>query len=84
MKIMVMPNLLLEKPAQKLKSKDHLSALDKRMELWESGELLVLLKEAETIQKYLKATNKHQLSKKYRRNSVAKSEEVTSVTQSIC
>ena len=49
--IMVMLNLLLQKPWQKSKSKNHLSALEKRMELWESGELVGLLKEAETIQK---------------------------------
>ena len=55
--IMVMPNLLLQKPSQKSKSKNYLSALEKRMELWESGELVELLKEVETIQKCLKATN---------------------------
>ena len=48
--IMVMPSLLLQKPYQKSKSKDNLSALERRMELWEWGELMELLKEAKTIQ----------------------------------
>ena len=52
-----MPNLLLQKPSQKSKSKDGLSALRRKMEFWESGELMELLKEAETIQKCLKTTN---------------------------
>ena len=37
--IMVMPSLLLQKPSQKLKSKDHLRALERILELWESGEV---------------------------------------------
>ena len=41
---------------QKSESKDHLSPLERRIELWESGELVELVKEAETIQKYLKTT----------------------------
>ena len=32
--IMVMPSLLLQKPLQKSKSKDHLRALERRLELW--------------------------------------------------
>ena len=56
--IMVMPSLLLQKPSQKSKSKDHLRALERRLELWESGEVMELLKESDTIQKNMKATNK--------------------------
>ena len=41
---------------QKSKSKDHLSPLERRIELWESEELVELVKEAETIQKYIKTT----------------------------
>ena len=55
--IMVMPNLLLQEPSQNSKSKDHLSALARRMDLWESGKLMKLLKETETIQKYPRTTN---------------------------
>ena len=47
--IMLMANLLLQKPSQKSKSKDDLSGLERRTELWESQELMELLKEAETI-----------------------------------
>ena len=48
--IMVMSSLLLQKPSQKSKSKDHLRALERRLELWESGEVMELLKESDTIQ----------------------------------
>ena len=44
--IMVMPSLLLQKPSQKSKSKDHLTALEQRLELWESEEVMELLKES--------------------------------------
>ena len=56
--IIVMPSLLLQKPSQKSKSKDHLRVLERRLELWESGEVMELLKESDTIQKNMKATNK--------------------------
>ena len=56
--IMVMPSLLLQKPSQKSKSKDHLRALEWRLELRESGEVMELLNESDTIQKNMKATNK--------------------------
>ena len=54
--IMVMPNRLLQEPSQNSKSKDHLSALARRMEFWESGKLMKLLKETETIQEYPRTT----------------------------
>ena len=65
--IMVMPSL---KPSQKSKSKDHLRVLERRLELWESGEVMELLKESDTIQKNMKATNKttiNEISKKFTR-----------------
>ena len=69
--IMVMPSLLLQKPSQKSKSKDHLRALEQRLELWESGEVIELLKESDTIQNNMKATNKatsiNEISKKFTR-----------------
>ena len=55
---MVMPNLLLQKPSQKSKSNGHLRALEQRLELWESVEVMELLKERHTIQNNIKATNK--------------------------
>ena len=48
--IMVMPNLLLQKPSKKSKSKDHLKALDRRLHLWEDGNLIELYHESDTIQ----------------------------------
>ena len=52
--IMVMPNLLLQKPSKNSKAKDHLKALERRLQSWISGDLLEL-KEAETIQKSLRS-----------------------------
>ena len=53
--ITVMPSLLLQKPSRKSKSKDHLKSLESRLKLWHTGEIMELLKEAETIQKDLKS-----------------------------
>ena len=52
--IMVMPSLLLQKPSKNSKSKDHTAALC----LWHSGEVLDLLKEAQTIQDGLSSITK--------------------------
>ena len=69
--IMAMPSLLQQKPSQKSKSKDHLRALERRLELWASGEVMELLKESDTIQKNMKVTNKttsvNEISKKFAR-----------------
>ena len=53
--IMIMRNLILQKPSKNSKAKDHLEALERRLESWTSGDLLELLKEAETIQKSLRS-----------------------------
>ena len=50
---MIMPNLLFEKPPKNSKAKDHLTALEKRMQSWLKGDLMGLLHEGETIQKNL-------------------------------
>ena len=51
------------------KAKDHLKALERRLESWISGDLLELLKEAETIQKSLRSkktsTNIAEISKTF-------------------
>ena len=52
--IMIMPSLLLQKPYQISKSRKPLKALERRMDLWTSGEILDLLHEGETIQKDLR------------------------------
>ena len=48
---MIMPSLLLQKPSQKSKSREHLKALKRPMDLWTSGEVQNLPHEGETIQK---------------------------------
>ena len=48
---MILPSLLLQKPSAKSKTKEHSDCLLRRLELWKSGELLILLKEIRQIQK---------------------------------
>ena len=55
--ILIMPRLLLQKPSKKSKSREHLKALERCMDLWTSGEILDLLHEEETIQKNLRPSN---------------------------
>ena len=55
--ILIMPRLLLQKPSQKSKSREHLKALEQCMDLWTSGEILDLLHEEDTIQKNLRPSN---------------------------
>jgi len=57
--IHIMPALLLQKPSKTSKSKDHVNALQRRLKLWEKGEFVTLLHEAEALQKRLpKVTSK--------------------------
>ena len=67
--VMMMPSLLLQKPSKESKSKDHLEALERRMKLWQSGDLLELLQESLTIQRNLKSVKGSkavaQISKKF-------------------
>ena len=46
---MIMPNLLLQKPSKNSKAKDHLTALERRMQSWLKGDLIDLLHEGETV-----------------------------------
>ncbi|XP_057302766.1 uncharacterized protein LOC130636933 [Hydractinia symbiolongicarpus] len=66
----VMPSLLLQKPNKKSKSKDHTKALERRLILWENGELLKLFDEAVAIQERLQPPNPKSdissISKKFR------------------
>ena len=48
--IMIMPNLLLQKPSKNSKAKDNLTTLERRMQSWLKGDLMELLDEGETIQ----------------------------------
>ena len=65
----VMPALLLQKPEKKSKTKDHIKALERRLKLWDEGNLLELLFEGSAIQERLKSTNMRadiaQISKKF-------------------
>ena len=68
---MIMPSLLLQKPPQKSKSREHLKTLERRMDLSTSGEILNLLHELEMIQKDLRSSNTPstvaEMSKKFTR-----------------
>ena len=48
-----MPALMLQKPHRRSKAKEHVVALERRLELWAKGHFEELLKEGETIQKTL-------------------------------
>ena len=55
--IMVMPSLLLQKPSKESKAKDHSKALERRLTLWQNGDIDELLDEAEAIQHSLPELN---------------------------
>ena len=48
--IMVMPSLLLQKPSKNSKTKEHVESLDRRLILWQSGNIIELFREGQTIQ----------------------------------
>ena len=48
--IHVMPALLLQKPSKNSTLRDHLVLLERRLKLWEEGDIRNLLHEGETIQ----------------------------------
>ena len=53
---MTIPALLLQKPHGKSRVKEHIRALDRRLELWKNGHLNNLLAEGKCIQQRLKPT----------------------------
>ena len=55
---MILPSLLLQKPSARSKAKDHAVALERRVASWRKGQIEELLKEAKTIQRQFKASNK--------------------------
>ena len=67
--IHIMPSLLLQKPSKNLKAKDHLRVLERRLEMWNKGEIDDLYYEANAIQKNLKSvlgpTDVTAISKKF-------------------
>ena len=52
--VMVMPALLLQKPHPRSKARDHVSHLQRRLQLWGNGKLDELLEEGQTIQHQLR------------------------------
>lgn len=50
---MVLPALMLQKPHQKSKAKDHSSHLDRRLRMWARGDINALMLECRTIQNQL-------------------------------
>ena len=50
---MIMPALLLQKPHQRSKTKDHILHLERRLQKWSEGDLESLMKEGYTIQQQL-------------------------------
>ena len=55
--ILIMPSLLLQKPSKTSKVKDHLKALERRIDFWIKGKIDELLFEVETIQSRLHHIN---------------------------
>ena len=55
--IHVMPALLLQKPSKTSKAKDHLRALERRIRLWEEGNIIELVNESKAIQERLPSNN---------------------------
>ena len=52
-----MPALLPQKPSRKSKARDHLIALERRLKLWDKGQIKELLDESKEIQERLPSTN---------------------------
>ena len=48
---MTLPALVLQKPHKKSKAKEHVSCLQRRLDLWEKGDINDLLKEGKALQK---------------------------------
>ena len=68
--LMILPTLLLQKPARNSKAKQHLASLQRRMESWKKGNLEELLKETRHIQSGFKPKggtngNSESLSKRF-------------------
>ena len=55
---MILPTLILQKPSAKSKSKEHSSAIDRRLLLWRQGDVSLLMKEVRFIQKKFKSSRK--------------------------
>ena len=56
---MLMPLLLLQKPHQQSKTKDHVACLTRRLTVWEQGKFSDLISEGQAIQNHLMAHRRH-------------------------
>ena len=56
--VMILPNLLLQKPSAKSKAKDLSKALEERLSQWNEGKIQDLLRDAKAIQEKLKSAKK--------------------------
>ena len=56
--VMILPNLLLQKPSAKSKAKEHTTALEQRLKMWNEGKIQDLLRDAIAIQSKLKSGKK--------------------------
>ena len=66
--IHVVPALLLQKPSKTSKAKDHLKALERRLRLWEEGNITELVNESKTKQERLPSTSSQMNVKSFRLN----------------
>ena len=57
--VFLLPLLLLQKPHRRSKSKDHVVAIEHRLQLWKDGLFMDLFKEGETIQKKFNSGIRH-------------------------
>ena len=57
----VLQILLLQKPSQKSKTRDHATHLERRLELWKQGDIPSLIHEGRCIQRYLIRRQDHQM-----------------------
>ena len=56
---MVICALLLQKPHQASKSRDHVTALERRLRAWKNGDVDELMKEGRTIQHHLRLPHRN-------------------------
>ena len=54
----IIPNMMLQKPSAKSKTREHAKLLEERLKKWKDGKLSEIWKEAITIQKKLKSTKR--------------------------
>ena len=59
--VMILPNLLLQKPSGTSKAKEHTKVLTDRLQLWSEGKIRELLRDCHQIQKKLKSSRKRSM-----------------------